>query len=71
MIRSNSLKEEAEVGRKEGESRGFHILGMEITDEDSPMERTQRPGKIEDVKKMISARARGATIRSRRLSLDQ
>ncbi len=64
MMRSNSfdMQEVREIGLKEaGESRGFPILCMRIMkDAVFQMERKgmRRPGKIEDVKKKIHARAR-------------
>ena len=49
-----------EFGRKEpGESRGFPILWMGIMKDVFQMEeKMQRPGKIENVKKKIRARAK-------------
>ena len=62
MMRSNSFdtQEVREIGWKEaGESRGIPILCMGMM-EDVPDGRKgmRRPGKIEDVKKKIHARAR-------------
>ena len=63
MMRSNSfdMQEVREIGRKEArESRGFPILCLGIKEDVFQMERKgmQSPGKIEDVKKKIHARAR-------------
>ena len=63
MMRSKSfdMQEVREIGRKEaGKSRGFLILCMGIMEDVFQMERKgmQSPGKIEDVKKKIHARAR-------------
>ena len=62
MMRSNSfeMQEVREIGRKEaGESRGFPILWMGITEDVFQMEgKMRRPKEIEDVKKKIHARAR-------------
>ena len=62
MMRSNNIEtqEVREIGRKEaGESSGFPILWMGITEDVFQMEgKMRRPKDIEDVKKKIQARAR-------------
>ena len=61
LMRSISFdtQEVREICRKEaGESRGSPILCMGIMEDVFQMEGMQRPGKIEDVKKKIHARAR-------------
>ena len=62
MMRSKSFEtqEVREIGRKKArKSRGFPILWMGIMKDIFQMEkRMQRPGKIENVKKKIHARAR-------------
>ena len=62
MMRSNSFEtqEMREIGRKEeGESRGFPILCMGITEDVFQIEgKVKKSGKIENVKKEIHARAR-------------
>ena len=57
--KSFDAQEVREIGCKEaGESRGFPILCMGITEDVFQMEGKQSLGKIEDVKKKIHARAR-------------
>ena len=61
MIRSKSFETQEMRGKEAGESRGFPILWMGIINRIClPDERKgmQRPGKIEDVKKKIHARAK-------------